>query len=400
MPHFTLEVLQAKKGDSLLLHVGDPADPRLIVIDGGPSGVYRASLLPRLTEIREERVDGDDPLPIHLMMISHIDDDHIRGILDLTSALVEKKEDQEPEPFKIANLWHNSFDDLVGKGADTLAATATAEVGTASADGTFASGKISTHGGLVLASVKQGRDLRNNAQVLAVPLNLPGGGLVVAGPTVEPPGIPDLELVVLGPSRERVDALRADWAKQLEKILAKEAAAAETAAFLDESVYNLASIVVLARMGGKTMLLTGDSRGDDTLAAAGDAGLFDADGRLHVDILKLPHHGSDRNVDLVYFQKITADHYVASGDGQHGNPEVETFRLLFEARRGDDRPFTIHLTYPPAEYKPDRGTPYPVAELEELLDAERAAGTPFTLATPEDGEVSMKLDLLDPYAGP
>ena len=32
---FTLEALQAKHGDALLLHYGDAASPRLIVIDGG-----------------------------------------------------------------------------------------------------------------------------------------------------------------------------------------------------------------------------------------------------------------------------------------------------------------------------------------------------------------------------
>jgi hypothetical protein len=399
MPLFTLEALQAKKGDSLLLHVGDPADPRLVVIDGGPSGVYRRSLLPRLQAIRRARTP-DDALPIHLMMISHIDDDHIRGILDLTNRLVERRADREPEPFKIANLWHNSFDDIVGAQADALARTAAAEVGAASADGTFAGDRIRLPGGLVLASVRQGRDLRNNAGVLAVPLNLPGGDLIVAGETIEPPGVPGLELRVLGPSRERIEALQADWAEKVREILERETAGAEAAAYLDESVYNLASIVVLARVGGKSMLLTGDARGDDTLAAAREAGLLDADGRLHVDILKLPHHGSDRNVDLDYFQAFTADHYVASGNGEHGNPEVETFRLLFAGRRGDPRPFTLHLTYPPEEFRPDHGRPYPVAELEEVFAAERAAGTPFTVATPAPGEVSMKLDLLDPYTGP
>ena len=45
---FTLEALEAKYGDSLLLHYGDHTDPRLIVIDGGPAAVYKAALRPRL----------------------------------------------------------------------------------------------------------------------------------------------------------------------------------------------------------------------------------------------------------------------------------------------------------------------------------------------------------------
>ena len=41
---------------------------------------------------------------------------------------------------------------------------------------------------------------------------------------------------------------------------------AELAAFSDSSVANLSSIVVLAECGGKTMMLTGDARGDDIIS--------------------------------------------------------------------------------------------------------------------------------------
>jgi glyoxylase-like metal-dependent hydrolase (beta-lactamase superfamily II) len=80
---FSLEVLQAKQGDCLILHFGNPNDPGLIVIDGGPSGVYRNYLNPRLEEIRQSLVE-DEPLPIKMVMISHADDDHINGILRMT----------------------------------------------------------------------------------------------------------------------------------------------------------------------------------------------------------------------------------------------------------------------------------------------------------------------------
>ena len=62
---FTLEALQAKHGDALLLHWGDE---RLIVIDGGPSGVFDETLGPRLEAIRTER--GRGTLPIRLPRLS------------------------------------------------------------------------------------------------------------------------------------------------------------------------------------------------------------------------------------------------------------------------------------------------------------------------------------------
>ena len=65
-------------------------------------------------------------------------------------------------------------------------------------------------------------------------------------------------------------------------------------------------------------------------------------GTFHVDLLKLPHHGSDRNVETDFFRQITADHYVVSADGKHGNPEVSTLQMISEAR-GKDK-YTVHLT--------------------------------------------------------
>jgi hypothetical protein len=65
---------------------------------------------------------------------------------------------------------------------------------------------------------------------------------------------------------------------------------------------------------------------------------------MHVDLLKVPHHGSANNVAPTFFERITADHYVFSGNGEHGNPERETLEMLLAARRG--KPFVLHFTYP------------------------------------------------------
>jgi hypothetical protein len=168
----------------------------------------------------------------------------------------------------------------------------------------------------------------------------------------------------------------------------------EAADFSDESVFNLASIVVVAEAGGRTMLLTGDARGDDVREGLREAGLWREGGTLHVDLLKLPHHGSDRNVDEQFFRDVTADHYVVSGDGRHGNPEVATFEMLLAARAGGP-PFTIHMTYPPAEL-PRAEPDYDVAALEAAFARARAAGTRFELATTAAGEDGLSVHLGEP----
>ena len=130
---FSLDVRRARKGDCLLLHFGTKADPGLVLIDGGPSGVYKPQLKPRLLEIRKARGLGkNEPLPVDLLMVSHVDDDHIQGILELTREL---REAVGVPPLRIARLWHNSFDDVIGKDPKVLTDNVAAQFGAASLDG-------------------------------------------------------------------------------------------------------------------------------------------------------------------------------------------------------------------------------------------------------------------------
>ena len=92
------------------------------------------------------------------------------------------------------------------------------------------------------------------------------------------------------------------------------------------------------------MLLTGDARGDQILAGLELTGLLKPHQSMHVDVLKMPHHGSDRNMDRAFLERVTADHYVFSGNGQHGNPERATLEMLLAAR-GQTTRYVIHFTY-------------------------------------------------------
>jgi hypothetical protein len=381
---FSLEALRARHGDSLILHFGDAGQPRFVVIDGGPSGVYRDAFRPRLDQIADHVAPGGQ-LPIE--MVSHIDDDHIRGILDLTNRLIDDKGTVAP-PFDVRTLWHNFFDDVLGNDAEELT------TGLSQAPGRVASaeGEPATWSGeaeAVVASVPQGRQLRDNARGLGWASNSPFETWVTApaegGAKVE---LDPLTLTVVCPLRPQLEALQRDWNAKLRALKeakrAKEAAV--LAAFLDDSVYNLSSIVCLAECEGKRILLTGDARGDHIIEGLKAAKLLGANDAIELDVLKLPHHGSDRNVDENFFETIRARHYVASGDGEHHNPEVATLRMLTAAR--DDDEFTLHLTYEDA--KDGVGE-----ELKAFFAEQRGAGRDYGLEFRPNDELSLRIDLLD-----
>jgi len=419
MSYFTLEALPAQHGDCLLLHFGSGEEPGLVLIDGGPSGTWANSLRPRLEALRGARDDG---FRIDLLMVSHIDDDHIVGVVNFTGAWVDAIDDGQEWPFPVDQLWHNSFERVSGSDPTKVTASVLASAGDSADLGDVdvddmddpREAKAALD---VLASVAKGSRLRNDANKLEIPKNVGFDGLVRPGVGDVPyPVGSDLTLHVVGPLAEQLDKLRAQFAKELPP------GEPETlAAYVDESVPNLSSIVVIAEREGKTMLLTGDARGDYVLTGLEKEGKLDGDGKLHVDLLKLQHHGSVRNTEDEFYERITADHYVVSADGRFGNPDRETFRLLIDAR-GKDAEYRIHLTYPvesidaarkreweqgrlrkeeKAKTKPKTKVPAPWDDARDdiaaLLAERKAAGFKFEVVEPQPGQ-SARVDLLDPIA--
>jgi hypothetical protein len=398
---FTLEALRAKHGDCLLLHCGKANDPDLYVIDGGTRGVYRQALKKRLESIRA----GKEQLDIRLAMVSHVDDDHIKGILDMTAEL---RAQGDKLRYRIRDLWHNSFDDVLGNGAKTLETAGAARLGVASA---AAAAKLAIpfrneEAAFRLASVAQGRTLRDDAKLLTLRVNKPGvKGLVMASDKpLAKPFTPGVEIHVVGPTQELIDEFLEEWDKFLNaKKLNVATVGVDLAEYLDDSAFNLASIVALVRAENKEILFTGDARGDYILESLEAAKLVKKNGKRRLDVLKVPHHGSSRNVETAFFRRLPADHYVISGDGEHGNPDVETFEMLFEGRKADKRKFTIHLTYDPKDYKKDSKSKkaYPLAKLNALFKAQRDAGRKFDVTFPaKPADLGVRIDLLEPYTGP
>jgi hypothetical protein len=381
---FQLEVLRARKGDCLLLHFGTKSKPGLALVDGGPATVYQNSLRPRLESLRDERgLTEDQVLPIDLMMLSHIDDDHVAGLLDLTKELLDAEPNNDPRIVEIFDLWHNTFDDLISDDAEELTGAVKQVFGPAALNGDLKSAALVELGdaetpavvdtAMVIASIPQGRELRSNADRLHIERNVEvGGNLIVATKDSAPIDMgKGLTLTVVGPMLPEVKALQAEHRAFLVKHpdIVNKATAALIAEYSDDSKPNLSSIVVLAEVQDKRILFTGDARGDKILEGLELTELVPPGGSIHVDVLKCPHHGSDRNVELDFFQRIIADHYVFSGNGENGNPERTTLELLATARAGDD--YVVHLTYPIDEIDKGRKADWDKERKKELTKAEK-----------------------------
>jgi beta-lactamase superfamily II metal-dependent hydrolase len=368
-----LHILQADYGDSLILEYGTAEAPRFLLVDGGPDEVYENSLRYVLEGIR------DAGWSLELVVLSHVDEDHVMGLLDLFTHLQWQRTREEPETIAIAELWHNTFSRAYGE--DTNARFNKLMRGTGPVRGYMAqSDRVSR-------SIAQGDELTKLAGKLGIGINqrFAPDSLITTDLVPDPILLGNLSLRIIGPTEENLTRLRKEWEKWLKKqekrLRADDPRAVERAAmYADTSKPNRSSIMFLAEADGKSILFTGDGRGDHILDGLEQADLLDAGGRLHVDVLKLPHHGSYANVSAEFFEFVTADTYIISANGHHGHPNLETMQWLAEAAREQGRSIEILATNRPES-------------VDEFVHTCDPADYTYGLSVMAEGAQEMVLDL-------
>jgi hypothetical protein len=384
---FTIEVFRAEEGTAFLIHHGTAESPGYILIDGGSIRTYKNVLKPRFDELRP----GGKTLPLGLVVATQTDIQHIGGLIGLVEDL--QQQSSADRSVTIDRLWSNAF--LPGPPELTSELV-----------------KLQKKGKLVAG-----------AKALGVPVNAPFTRMIAA-PEAGSARVDlgnKLTVTVLSPQVQWLRGFAEFWLENWKREAERRDLGPQISAALndydiletfsdpkielfpspieinnpaskpgrDRSSVNLGSLVLMLESEGKRILLTADTNSDVILSSLAQAGYTDGEGNMEVDVLLIPHGGSIRNISDEFFQRIKARHYVISANGKHTNPEIETLNKLFAARRGDNRQFTLDLTYAPEEYEEK----YPVQELCDLFVRERSAGTPFEIVTPKKERNSFGIDL-------
>jgi hypothetical protein len=365
-----IEIFQSSHGDCLML---ESSDGRRILCDGGMSSSMKEWVAPELAARRE----ADPQRPIDLVYVSHVDADHIGGVLQLLKDLVDWKawehhhaagdEFSQPgraRPPEVAAIWHNGFHDQVkenvGRIEDMLAASTPVLLATNTTAGIHAAQEMQNVALGVDQAVQLTKLVRSGLHDLAVnrlPGSRRGERLMMARRRQRPISLGTFEITIVGPTAEELEKLREGWnnwlgrseqrVREIEREVRRrvEVFASGRSAELGEwegvegfggvTVPNIASLVLLVREGEKTILLTGDAQHDILLRQLEEAGLL-RHGHLHVDVLKVQHHGSEHNMSPEFARTVTADHYLFCGDGQSGNPEPQVIEQIFASRMSED----------------------------------------------------------------
>lgn len=228
-----LEVFFARDGDCLLL---TSADGRHILVDGGRSDSFETETRPVLQGL------ADAGTPLDLVVVSHIDADHISGIISLLQdvAAWEVHDFQvnegnnpnfpkpaRPRPPQIHGLWHNSWRAQLSDLAGPVSALAeqlseAIELAPARAEQTTGTAQIAVASITDLAeSISDGIQLVSLADGQTPVVRNKGfaNKLVRLRDPVQRRRFGRITLTVLGPTEEHLKELREEWRDWLERTL-------------------------------------------------------------------------------------------------------------------------------------------------------------------------------------
>ena len=364
---FRIEMLPAAHGDCLWIEYGSGDTVHRILIDGGPAHAYPA-LRERILHLPADERRFD------LLVITHIDADHIEGIIRLLL-------DAEALDCRFDRIWFNGRDQL--NAVPDPAGEALGGV----------QGEIL---GMLIADYEQRTaskvwNLGFDQALAAIDRSKP------ALPVVELPGA--CRLTLLSPDQERLLDLKDNWARELKAArvpsgnvakLRERLAASRSLRPLgdvlgaeddldsevsdsDEADADLADTLgggsgepgADAPFGGDTSRANGSSiallleypaaKPEVRFVLAGDAWasvleasldrLLAPSARLVVDGFKLAHHGSVANISETLLAKLRCPNYLISTNGAiFKHPHARCVELLLKAHGGPGKP-RLHFNY-------------------------------------------------------
>lgn len=298
-----IAMLPAKEGDCLVIAYGENSRQKYILIDTGRAWTYENALKNYLL--------ANDILKIELLIITHVDRDHIDGMLKLVT---------DPAlNLQVNHIWFNTYDHLRGNKIE----------------------KQLTEDDMEGLGAEMGEIL--SAQIIAKgwPWNRHFDGKAVAlnedmSNNIKQFG--DIRLTLLSPDTEKFDCLIPKWEKECRD--AGIAPGSEVKDYVvpdddledfgtidiealaeeeypdDHSPANGSSIAFIFHYKNRKMLLAGDAHPDLLIKSLKGLGVSEKN-PIKLDAFKIPHHGSKYNISKPLLDMMTCDHYLISTNGNY-----------------------------------------------------------------------------------
>ena len=323
----TIKMLKADIGDAFIIEVKEGEESFTMVVDGGPKATQR-TIVEEIAQL--EHID--------LMILTHYDSDHIRGILHFFAKYPEKAK-------QVEKYWVNCPHIRVRN------------------NGQVSPNEMYTLKNLFMDLETEENQLNWRDEVLqGVPYDSPNGlvHIEVITPTAEARTLNEQyydEHVVENRkvSAEFSDRVKADYDTPLDVLANRKITPGE-------QVVNNSSISFLMTINSepqKKILMLGDVKSGDVyqyLTELREGEKFSKEHKLKVDAVKVPHHGSRYNLTSELLDIIECDQYLISTCGgpetkegkvpTYNHPDRMTIaKILLHDDRNKEQRITLHFNY-------------------------------------------------------
>ena len=330
--HTEIKVLKAFHGDCILIKTFDnQGNPFNILVDGGPSKTFKYALNKELKDIEV----------IHLLILTHIDSDHIGGFIRFfKSSLFDKIE--------IKKYWFN--------GPNLLRISSGNKI-------SYNQGKTLEE--LLLQKNEPVDKWKDQIFCTGEPLELSSG----------------ITCKILSPTKDILESLYEKWPEVTKEMLRKSKKVAisgsapsqitrgdleelvnqpfKPAKKVENDLANSSSIAFILNLPDTSILMLGDARAEIIEKSLREFAYSEAN-PVQVEYVKVSHHGSKNNTSCAVLDLINSQHYIIStngGSGRTRHPDREVIaRILYHSHRDFKRMRTIHFNYPLQKIQSKSGT--------------------------------------------
>lgn len=315
---FRVDMLPGREGDCLWIEYGDTAQRHRILIDGGRKAAY-STLKRRIAELPVGK------RTFELIVLSHVDADHIEGLLKLLA-------DAELGVC-CEDIWFNGKQHLEEPSEQEREDFGAVQ-------------------GEALTEAILHRRWKWNAAYNGKSVVIPDSGCL---PVKVLPG--GMRLTLLSPTWEKLRKLKPVWEKEVAKAgltkkrcrkdrdlpgmegfgpltIAEVEMAALSAFQADGSAANGSSICLLAEFDGRKAVFAGDGHAD--VLAFSLKKLSRDGGPLNIDAFKISHHGSRGTHSVDLMKRIRCKRFLISTDGsRHRHPHEEAIARILKFGGGE-----------------------------------------------------------------
>ncbi len=347
----------AENGDCFLISLGDENRKHLL-IDCGYAETYHNYLKEDLKELKKL---GEK---INLFIVTHIDEDHILGAM----AFIE--ENNKSKIIEIEEVWYNCYRHLQmeknhGDLSDKEKRILQREIALGES---YVKRESTSEVSKSEVSIRQGSTLGALLLTGGYKWNSSFEGTAVSQDNIPKLKFDDVVINIVSPNNDKLEKLKKKWIKELTDkkwnfkitkdqifddafefmlLMYEELQIDKTEVSLEESMHtesiekiiqkkmnidksptNGSSIAICINYKGKNLLFLADGHPDILYKNLYNLGIE------KFDLVKVPHHGSSKNMTLELSEILKSNKYLISTNGRkHAHPNVETLAKLIFANK-------------------------------------------------------------------